>query len=136
MQGGTRVVVVDASPIGRTPHSVPATYVGLMNPVRDLFSRTPDARFRGYGISNFSFNSTKGRCPACEGKGSTLVEMQFLADLWLTCEECDGRRYQPEVLEVRFGRGRNEAAKGRDVSRSQTVDRNHDHVGPRRCTLH
>ncbi|MCP3915659.1 MAG: excinuclease ABC subunit UvrA [bacterium] len=100
--GILRTVVVDASPIGRTPHSVPATYTGLMAPLRELFARTPDARMRGYGISQFSFNGTKGRCPACDGRGAVLVEMQFLADLWLTCEECDGRRFQPEVLEVRF----------------------------------
>ncbi|TDJ69928.1 MAG: excinuclease ABC subunit A, partial [Planctomycetota bacterium] len=103
--GATRTVVVDASPIGRTPHSVPATYTGLMGPLRELFARTPDARMKGFDIARFSFNSTRGRCPACEGRGAILVEMQFLADLWLTCEECDGRRYMPEVLEVRF-RGR------------------------------
>jgi excinuclease ABC subunit A len=103
--GALRTVVVDASPIGRSPHSVPATYTGLMGPLRELFARTPDARMRGYDIARFSFNGTRGRCPACEGRGAILVEMQFLADLWLTCEECDGRRYMPEVLEVRF-RGR------------------------------
>ncbi len=100
--GALRVVVVDASPIGRSPHSVPATYTGLMAPLRDLFARTPDARVRGFEAARFSFNSTRGRCPACEGRGLVLVEMQFLADLWLVCEECDGRRFLPEVLEVRF----------------------------------
>tara|TARA_R110002072_G_scaffold19443_38_gene72121 strand:- start:3066 stop:8906 length:5841 start_codon:yes stop_codon:yes gene_type:complete len=104
--GSLRTVVVDAAPIGRTPHSVPATYAGLMQPLRELFARTPEARMRGFGPPHFSFNSTKGRCPACEGRGSILVEMQFLADLWLPCEECDGLRYRPEVLEIRF-RGRN-----------------------------
>ena len=102
---GTRLAVVDASPIGRTPHSVPATYVELMPHLRELFAKTPEARMRGYTSSHFSFNSTKGRCAACDGRGATLVEMQFLSDLWLTCEECDGTRYQPEVLEVRY-RGR------------------------------
>ena len=102
---GTRLAVVDASPIGRTPHSVPATYVELMPHLRELFARTPEARMRGFTPSNFSFNSTKGRCAGCDGRGATLVEMQFLSDLWLTCEECDGSRYQPEVLEVRY-RGR------------------------------
>lgn len=105
---GTRVVVVDASPIGRTPASVPATYVGLMDPLRELFARTPEAAVRGFEAARFSFNSPKGRCPSCEGRGSTKVEMQFLADLWLTCEACDGKRYSPEVLEVRH-RGRNMA---------------------------
>jgi excinuclease ABC subunit A len=105
---GTRVVVVDASPIGRTPASVPATYVGVMDPIRELFARTPDAQVRGFDAARFSFNSPKGRCPACDGRGSTKVEMQFLADLWLTCESCDGKRYSPEVLEVRH-RGKNAA---------------------------
>ena len=102
---GTRLSVVDATPIGRTPHSVPATYVELMPHLRELFARAPESRLKGFTSSHFSFNSTKGRCAACDGRGATLVEMQFLSDLWLTCEECDGRRYQPEVLEVRF-RGR------------------------------
>ena len=103
--GGLRTVVVDASPIGRTPHSVPATYTGLMQPLRELFARTPEARMRGYTAARFSFNSTKGRCPACEGRGAVLVEMQFLADLWLTCEECDGKRFRPETLAATY-RGR------------------------------
>jgi excinuclease ABC subunit A len=98
-------VVVDASPIGRTPASVPATYTGLIEVLRELFSRTSEARMRGLGPASFSFNSASGRCPACEGKGATKVEMQFLADLWLSCEECGGSRYRPEVLEVRH-RGR------------------------------
>ncbi len=96
-----RVVVVDATPIGRTPHSVPATYTGLLGPLRELFARTPAARQAGMGPAHFSFNSTRGRCPACDGRGARLVEMQFLADLWLTCEECDGLRYKPEVLEIK-----------------------------------
>jgi len=73
-----------------------------------LYARTPEARVRGFGPSHFSFNSPRGRCPACEGRGAILVEMHFLADLWLTCEECGGKRFQPEVLEVRH-RGRNVA---------------------------
>lgn len=100
--GGLRTVVVDASPIGRTPSSVPATYAGVMDPLRELFARTPEARMRGFGPAHFSFNSTRGRCPACEGRGATKVEMQFLADLWLVCDECGGTRYRPEVLDVRF----------------------------------
>ncbi len=103
--GSTRVVVVDASPIGRSPHSVPATVSGLMTPLRELYARTPDARRLGFEASHFSFNSTKGRCPACDGRGALLVEMQFLADLWLTCDDCSGQRYRPEILEVRY-RGR------------------------------
>ncbi len=104
-ESGARLVLVDASPLGRTPRSVPATAVGLLEPLRELFARTSEARARGFGPSHFSFNSTRGRCPACEGRGSVQIEMQFLADLWLTCEECDGKRYQPEVLSVLY-RGR------------------------------
>jgi len=100
--GGRRVVLVDASPLGRSPSSIPATAVGLMEPLRELFVRLPEARVRGFTASNFSFNSPRGRCPACEGKGVVQVEMQFLADLWLVCEECEGKRYRPEVLEVRY----------------------------------
>ncbi|MDF1797898.1 MAG: excinuclease ABC subunit UvrA [Planctomycetota bacterium] len=99
--GARRVVVVDASPIGRSPASTPATAVGLLDEIRELYARTPDARMRGFTHSHFSYNSTRGRCPACEGRGATRVDMQFLADLWLTCEECDGKRYRPEILEVR-----------------------------------
>lgn len=96
-----RVVVVDASPIGRTPASTPATATGLLEELRELYARTPEARMRGLTSSCFSYNSHRGRCPACEGRGSTRVDMQFLADLWLECEECGGKRYRPEVLEVR-----------------------------------
>jgi excinuclease ABC subunit A len=102
------VVVVGASPIGRTPASTPATYAGLIEPLRELYARTPEARMRGYGPAHFSYNSTRGRCQACEGRGATKVEMQFLPDLWLVCEECDGRRYRPEVLDV-LHRGRSVA---------------------------
>lgn len=105
MDAELRVVVVDATPLGRTPASIPATYLGLMEPLRELYARTQEARAAGFDAGRFSFNSPKGRCVACEGKGSTKVEMQFLADLWLTCEECKGRRYAPEVLEIRW-RGR------------------------------
>ncbi len=107
-ESGRRVVVVDANPLGRSPKSVPATAVGLLEILRELFARLPEARARGFGPSHFSFNSPRGRCPACEGRGSIQVEMQFLADLWLTCEDCEGRRYRPEVLEVRH-RGKNMA---------------------------
>jgi len=100
--GGGRVVVVDASPVGRTPASTPATYAGLLDPLRELFARTPEARMRGFTPPCFSYNSSRGRCPGCEGRGATKVEMQFLPDLWLACEECDGTRYRPEVLEARY----------------------------------
>ena len=100
--GGRRVMVVDASPLGRSPSSVPATAVGLMDHLRDLFVRTPDARMKGFNRASFSFNSKAGRCPGCEGKGCEVVEMQFLADLWLTCEVCNGARYKPEILAIKY----------------------------------
>jgi excinuclease ABC subunit A len=100
-----RLMVVDAAPIGKSPKSIPATAVGLLDPLRELFTRTPEARMRGYKSSHFSFNSSRGRCPVCEGRGASRIEMQFLADLWLECEECDGKRYRPEILDVRY-RGR------------------------------
>ncbi len=97
-----RTIVVDAAPLGRTPASTPATYTGLMEPLRELFCKTPEARMKGFTPSNFSFNSPRGRCPVCEGRGAQLIEMQFLPDLWLTCEECGGKRYAPDVLDVRW----------------------------------
>jgi len=100
--GLARTIVVDAGAIGRTPASCPATYTGLMEPLRELFARLPEARARGFEASRFSFNSVQGRCPACEGRGAIAVEMQFLADLWLPCEECGGKRYAASVLEVRW----------------------------------
>jgi len=96
-----RVVVVDASPIGRSPASTPSTATGLLDELRELYARTPEARMRGFTSSSFSYNSPRGRCPVCEGRGASRVDMQFLADLWLECEECGGKRYRPEVLEVR-----------------------------------
>jgi excinuclease ABC subunit A len=97
-----RCVVVDAAPLGRTPASTPATYTGLLEPLRELFARTNEARARGLSPGHFSFNSPRGRCAACEGRGALRIEMQFLADLWLPCEECGGKRYAPAVLEARW----------------------------------
>jgi excinuclease ABC subunit A len=96
------VVMVDQSPIGKTTRSNPASYVGAFDEIRNLFSRTPSARERGYTAGTFSFNSGNGRCPACGGNGFEHVEMQFLSDVYLRCPDCDGRRYRPEVLEVRL----------------------------------
>jgi excinuclease ABC subunit A len=99
-------VLVDQAPIGRTPRSNPVTYLKAFDPIRDLFASTRDARTRGLTPSHFSFNVAGGRCEACEGEGQIRVEMQFLADVFVPCEECDGRRFKPQVLEVRY-RGRN-----------------------------
>jgi excinuclease ABC subunit A len=100
------VVLVDQSPIGRTPRSNPVTYIKAFDGIRDLFASTPEAQKRGFAAGNFSFNVPGGRCETCQGDGTVVVEMQFLADVELVCEECKGQRFKPEVLEVRY-RGKN-----------------------------
>jgi excinuclease ABC subunit A len=97
-----KAIDIDQSPIGRTPRSNPATYVGLFTPVRELFSLVPDARMRGYKPGRFSFNVKGGRCESCEGDGVIKIEMHFLPDVYVTCEVCAGRRYNRETLEVRY----------------------------------
>jgi excinuclease ABC subunit A len=99
-------VLVDQQPIGRTPRSNPVTYLKAFDPIRELFAATKDARARGLTASHFSFNVPGGRCEACEGEGVVRVEMQFLADVFVPCEQCDGKRFRPQVLEVRY-KGRN-----------------------------
>ena len=98
------VVYVDQSPIGKTARSNPASYVGAWDAIRDLFAVAPLARQRGYTPAKFSFNSGDGRCPTCGGSGFEHVEMQFLSDVYLRCPDCDGKRYRPEILEVRIER--------------------------------
>ena len=102
----TDVTLVDQTPIGRTPRSNPVTYLKAFDPIRELFSHTRDARAAGLAPGHFSFNVPGGRCDACEGEGVVRVEMQFLADVFVPCDECDGRRFKPQVLDVRY-RGRN-----------------------------
>jgi len=97
-----KVIDIDQSPIGRTPRSNPATYTGLFAFIRDLFAQLPEAKMRGYGPGRFSFNVKGGRCEACEGDGLRKIEMHFLADVFVRCEVCRGRRYNRETLEVHY----------------------------------
>jgi excinuclease ABC subunit A len=106
LEGVDKAVVVDQSPIGRTPRSNPATYTGLFDHVRKLFAATPEAKVRGYQPGRFSFNVKGGRCEACKGDGTLRIEMHFLPDVYVPCEVCKGRRYDRETLEVHY-KGRN-----------------------------
>lgn len=101
-----KVVLIDQSPIGRSPRSNPATYTGAFGPIRELFSQLPLARVRGYDMGRFSFNTPGGRCEKCQGDGQIKIDMHFLADVYVTCDHCHGKRYNAETLEITF-KGRN-----------------------------
>jgi len=97
-----KVIAIDQSPIGRTPRSNPATYIGVFNDIRAVFAKTNDAKMRGYGQDRFSFNLRGGRCEACGGDGTLKIEMHFLPDVYVTCDVCNGKRYNRETLEVKY----------------------------------
>ena len=97
-----KVIIIDQSPIGRTPRSNPATYTGLFTPIRELFASTPEAKLRGYSAGRFSFNVRGGRCENCSGDGIIKIEMHFLPDVYVPCEVCKGKRYNREALEIHF----------------------------------
>ncbi len=101
-----KVIDIDQSPIGRTPRSNPATYTGVLTPIRELLARLPESRSRGYKIGRFSFNIKGGRCESCEGDGVIKIAMHFLPDIYVTCERCQGKRYNRETLEIKY-RGKN-----------------------------
>jgi len=101
-----KIIDIDQSPIGRTPRSNPATYTGVFTPIRDLFSRLPESRARGYKPGRFSFNIKGGRCEACDGEGMNKIAMHFLPDIYVVCERCKGKRYNAETLEIQY-RGKN-----------------------------
>jgi excinuclease ABC subunit A len=123
-----QLVVVDQSPIGTSPSSNPATYTGAFTHIRELFAVTPLAKQKGFGPGRFSFHVAAGRCAACEGKGQLQVEMHFLADVWVTCEVCRGRRYNSETLTVEY-RGKNIAqVLAMDVDEALQFFGNHKHI--------
>ena len=97
-----KVIVIDQTPIGRTPRSNPATYTGMFNDIRDLFAKLPGARIRGYEAGRFSFNVKGGRCEKCQGDGLIKIEMHFLPPVYVVCEACDGKRYNRETLEITY----------------------------------
>ncbi len=101
-----KAILIDQSPIGRTPRSNPATYTGLFDPIRDVFALTRDSKTLGYKKGQFSFNLKGGRCEACEGQGQTKIEMQFMPDIWVNCEVCKGKRYNSQTLEIVY-KGKN-----------------------------
>jgi excinuclease ABC subunit A len=97
-----KVIEIDQSPIGRTPRSNPATYCGFFTEIRTLYSTIPEAKIRGYTAGRFSFNVKSGRCEVCEGSGLRTIEMNFLPDVYVHCEKCNGKRYNRETLEIRY----------------------------------
>jgi excinuclease ABC subunit A len=114
-----KVINIDQSPIGRTPRSNPATYTGVFTYIRDLFAATPEAKMRGYKAGRFSFNVKGGRCEVCGGDGVIKIEMHFLPDVYVACEECKGKRYNKEALDIHY--------KGKNISDvlEMTVDEAH-----------
>ena len=138
LEGGQHiddVILVDQSPIGRTPRSNPVTYIKVYDAIRETFANTREAQARGFDPSHFSFNVPGGRCEVCQGDGTVTVEMQFLADVELVCEECKGTRFKQQILDVRY-RGKNiHDVLNHDGARSDLLlpRSNKDHKSPARA---
>jgi excinuclease ABC subunit A len=131
-----KVIAIDQTPIGRTPRSNPATYIKVFDEIRSLFAELPESKVRGYKPGRFSFNKPGGRCEACEGNGSNRLEMDFLADVWVTCPVCEGRRFNRETLQVRFkGKNIHEVLE-MDVQEALEHFQNHPRIRPMLQTLH
>jgi excinuclease ABC subunit A len=120
-----KAILIDQSPIGRTPRSNPSTYTGMFDPIRDVFSATRDAKTAGFKKGRFSFNVRGGRCEACEGQGQIKIEMQFMSDIWVTCDVCHGKRYNAQTLEITY-RGKN-IAEVLDMTIDEAKDFFHAH---------
>ena len=131
-----KVINITQDPIGRTPRSNPATYVGLFTDIRKVFAATPEAKMRGYAAGRFSFNVKGGRCESCKGHGKKRIEMHFLPDVWVTCKECKGTRFNRETLQIRY-KGKNIAeVLDMDVQEALTFFENHPKLARRLQTLH
>lgn len=131
-----KAIDIDQSPIGRTPRSNPATYVKLFDEIRTLYTQLPQAKIRGYTPGRFSFNVTGGRCEACEGNGATKLEMDFLADIWVPCTICNGKRFNHETLEVKYREKSIADVLGMDVQEALEHFKNHPRIHRMLQTLH
>ncbi|HTN74772.1 MAG TPA: excinuclease ABC subunit UvrA, partial [Pirellulaceae bacterium] len=131
-----KLIAIDQSPIGRTPRSNPGTYIKVFDDIRDLFAQMPEAKKRGYKQGRFSFNVAGGRCEACEGNGSNKLEMDFLADVWVTCPVCEGKRFNRETLQVKFKEKSIADVLEMDIQQALKLFENVPHVAHKLQTLH
>jgi excinuclease ABC subunit A len=131
-----KLIAIDQTPIGRTPRSNPGTYIKVFDEIRDLFTQMPEAKRRGYKPGRFSFNVEGGRCEACEGNGSNKLEMDFLADVWVTCPVCEGKRFNRETLQVKFKEKSIADILEMDIQQALTLFENVPHVRHKLQTLH